>query len=157
MNNIQCFDGEDLTYEEIQINKLKEENIKLKDENNRLIQKIRYLQNDDNKIMSNNAGIYRIYNKFTNKSYVGQSANVYERVKGHYNWKGDCYYSRDDWHYDLVSNPQDFEWEILKEGVHNQSDLDRLEIYYIGKYDCIDNGYNKSIQGKNRITPTIYT
>lgn len=40
-----------------------------------------------------------------------------------------------------------FEWSIIEE-VDNESDLERLEIYYIGYYDTYNNGYNQTIGGK---------
>ena len=92
------------------------------------------------------SGIYRIYNKHTDRSYVGQSSkDVYNRCMSHFKQAN---YNEDDWHLDLIENPDDYEYEIIIEGVENQGDLDKLEIYYIGKYDCIDKGYNKALAAK---------
>ena len=92
------------------------------------------------------SGIYRIYNKTTGKSYIGQSSvNVYKRCMGHF---APADYPETDWHYDLIENPEYYDYEILVEGVANQGDLDRLEIYYIGKYNSIENGYNKTCRAR---------
>lgn len=92
------------------------------------------------------SGVYRIYNKYTGQSYVGQSSkDVYARCMSHYK---PAEYSEDDWHYDLLNNPDSYEYEIIVEGVDNQGDLDRLEIYNIGKYHCLDEGYNKVCAAK---------
>lgn len=92
------------------------------------------------------SGIYRIYNKTTGENYVGQSSiNVYNRCISHFNYL-DC--DENDWHYDLVHNPENYDYEILAESVPNQGKLDRLEIYYIGKYNCLENGYNKALQSR---------
>ncbi len=96
----------------------------------------------------NHSGIYRIYNVITNQSYVGQShVNVYDRCMSHFNFECN---NQNDWHYDLQHNTENYDYEILVEGVKNQGDLDRLEIYYIGYYDCLDNGYNSMLAAKYR-------
>ena len=96
----------------------------------------------------NHSGIYRIYNVITNQSYVGQSCkNVYERCMSHFICE--CT-DQNDWHYDLQHKPEKYDYEIIVEGVKNQGDLDRLEIYYIGYYNCLENGYNKVLAAKYR-------
>lgn len=93
------------------------------------------------------SGIYRIYNKTTGESYVGQSSvNVRVRCESHYMFSNAT--QPDDWRYDLQHNPQNYKYEILEEGVSNQRLLDKLEVYYIGYYRSFTNGYNKTIGGK---------
>lgn len=93
------------------------------------------------------SGIYRIYNINTGQSYVGQSStNVRTRCESHYMFSNAT--QPDDWHYDLQHNPQNYKYEILREGVYNQGLLDKLEVYYIGYYHSLSNGYNKTIGGK---------
>lgn len=93
------------------------------------------------------SGIYRIYNTTTGQSYVGQSSiNVTNRCLSHFEYDEKC--SQDDWHYDLQHNPDNYKYEIICKGVDNQGKLDRLEIYYIGKYNCLENGYNKVLQSR---------
>lgn len=94
------------------------------------------------------AGIYRIFNKTTGQSYVGQShVDVYNRCMQHYNYKDP---SIDDWHYDIKYNPENYDYEIIEEGVKNQGDLDKKEIYYIGYYHCLDEGYNSALAAQYR-------
>ena len=105
-----------------------------------------YMQ--DYKFNKEHAGIYRIYNKMTGESYVGQShVDVYNRCMSHYI---QAEWPESDWHYDLINNPDNYEYEILKEGVENQGDLDKLEIYYMGYYHCLDEGYNKAFEARYR-------
>lgn len=100
------------------------------------------------------SGIYRVYNIHNNKSYVGQSSHDVEaRCFSHFK---DANYTPDDWHYDVINNPCNYYYEILVKGVPNQRTLDKLEIYYIGYYHCLDNGYNVLIGGKyNEITNIV--
>ena len=98
------------------------------------------------------SGVYRIYNKMTGESYVGQSSvDVYKRCMSHFK---PAKYNEEDWHYDLIEHPDDYEYEIIVEGVRNQGDLDRLEIYNIGKYKAYDEGYNKALMGKYKFLST---
>lgn len=102
----------------------------------------------EHKFNKEHAGIYRIYNKMTGESYVGQShVDVYNRCMSHY---ASAEWPESDWHYDLINNPDNYEYEILKEGVDNQGDLDKLEIYYMGYYHCLDEGYNKAFTARYR-------
>lgn len=99
-----------------------------------------------NTFSKTHSGIYRVFNIETDQSYVGQSSiNVYDRCMSHFK---PAEYDTNDWHYDVMEHPEHYDYQILIEGVKNQGDLDRLEIYYIGKYDCIDNGYNKQYGGR---------
>lgn len=95
-------------------------------------------------------GIYRIYNTITGKSYIGQSSNVYNRVRRHFrnlkqqNISENKQMRRD---YRLYSNG--FKAEILElcpmVGMTNYEVYKWLkdnEQYYIGKYDTENTGYN---------------
>lgn len=93
------------------------------------------------------SGIYRVYNIHNNKSYVGQSsADVEARCWSHFSDKAK--YEIGDWHLDVQAHPENYYYEILVKGVPNQVLLDKLEVYYIGYYRCLTNGYNKLIGGK---------
>ena len=109
--------------------------------------KIKYGNNELQSFDPINSGIYRIYNIKTGESYVGQSSvNVWARALSHFNYPN--YKNKVDWHNDLHNNPDDYKWEVIVSGVKDQRILDKLEIYYIGYYDCLDHGYNKQIGGK---------
>ena len=93
-------------------------------------------------------GIYKITNKITKQSYIGQSTNIKKRITNHcsvYNNPNDhCY------EYPLYQDMrkygiENFEFEIIEEC---QSELlnDR-EIYWIAKFNTFDNGYNQTEGG----------
>lgn len=81
-------------------------------------------------------GIYKITNKYSGKSYIGQSIHCFKRFEQHTN--GDS----------LIDNViqieglENFTFEILKEVP--KEELSYWEDYYIMKYDTMfPNGYNK--------------
>lgn len=93
------------------------------------------------------SGIYRVYNIHNGKSYVGQSSiDVEARCWSHFSNK--TKYETGDWHLDVQAHPENYYYEIIKKGVKNQAILDMLEIYYIGYYHCLTDGYNKSMGGR---------
>lgn len=85
--------------------------------------------------------IYKLTSKTTNKSYVGQTINLKNRLRKH--------------KYDKVKNPKtnslqhdleqygfdDFELAIIEDNIP-QSKLDDREKYWIEKLDTIAHGYN---------------
>lgn len=88
--------------------------------------------------------IYKITNNITGESYIGESTNVMNRIKGHFNPN---IKQLDRLHYDILIYGQDnFSWEILKELPINTDKKTRLNIesYYIDYYDTFNNGYNKT-------------
>jgi group I intron endonuclease len=101
-------------------------------------------------------GIYKITNKITGKSYIGQSINTSKRIKEHF-WKATC--SKDVSFNSILHQAirkygaENFEIEILKECTVEE--LDELEKHYIKMYDTISpNGYNILEGGqKNRFVP----
>jgi len=90
-------------------------------------------------------GIYGI--KIANKWYIGSSKNIEFRVQTHLKQleKGTHFNNKIQESYNEDKN---FKSEILME-VKKQSDLERFENYYIGKYNSIDGGYNKRIAQRN--------
>lgn len=90
-----------------------------------------------------NGTIYIIKQISTGKCYIGQTKNnPYERMKQHFNNN-----YPDDFHTLLRSKPEDFSFQILRTNISNQSVLDQFECYYIGYYNSIANGFNKSMGG----------
>lgn len=95
-------------------------------------------------------GIYRIYNKVTGKSYVGQSANVYNRIRRHMRYLKQQHASENkQMKRDYRLYPEGFRAEILElcpvVGMTNYDIYNWLktnEQFYIEKYDSKRTGYN---------------
>lgn len=89
--------------------------------------------------------IYKITNKVTGKSYIGQTRYTVEfRWRQHQHKKDGCYFHNSIHKY----GAENFTVEILEEC--DFKDLDSREIYYIAKYDTFNNGYNTTIGGDGR-------
>ena len=87
-------------------------------------------------------GIYRIYCKSEDKSYIGKSINIEERWKIHLNElkKGKHHNKK----LQKVFNKygiDDFEFSILKE-VNDYYEITYYESYYAEKFNSFNNGYN---------------
>lgn len=79
--------------------------------------------------------IYKHTNKINGKSYIGQTKNIKMR------WRPEGYkYCRKFYHAILKYGWDNFTHEILREC--DETDVDFWEVYYIGFYDTINNGYN---------------
>lgn len=94
--------------------------------------------------LNNVSGIYRFYNRVTQKSYIGRSNNIYQRIGEHlrhaHNKKDVCYNMK--FYVDLRKFNLEF-WEISC--VYNSSNLKELiekEAYFIKKFNTVENGYN---------------
>jgi len=91
--------------------------------------------------------IYLITNNITKKQYVGQTKfDDDRRIKEHLQ---EALLGRRNLH--LYNSIRKYGWENftvthLEDNV-DESDLDRLEMYYIGLYDTFRNGYNNTIGG----------
>jgi group I intron endonuclease len=95
--------------------------------------------------------IYRIVNLLNNKCYIGQTINNFKRR----------YWGDGKW-YKHTSSPylknsakkygvENFRVELIEENVPTLNELNRLEEYYIKKYNCIyPNGYNFKPGGSNK-------
>ncbi len=98
--------------------------------------------------------IYKITNKINGKVYIGQTTVGFDRRYG----------------YNLLSKTHNehLKRSIEKYGIENfdickvydialtPNELDEKEIYYINKFDCIENGYNKVIGGATTYTAKEY-
>lgn len=86
--------------------------------------------------------IYKITNKVTGKSYIGQTRYTLEfRWRQHLHKKDNTYFHNSIKKY----GPDNFTKEILEECEY--SELNSKEIYYIAKYNTFNNGYNLTIGG----------
>lgn len=110
-----------------------------------------------NSIECGSVGIYRIYNKNTNKSYIGLSTDIKYRLKTHYhNLVGNRHVNP---HLQNAVNKHGmcaFDFEIL-ETIHSCTDTEllKLEAKYMDDFSCIEAGYNikpTDIYGKVRHT-----
>ena len=89
--------------------------------------------------------IYKITNKVTGKSYIGQTRYTVEfRWRQHQHKKDGCYFHNSIQTYGV----DNFTVETLEEC--DFKDLDSREMYYIAKYDTFSNGYNTTIGGDGR-------
>lgn len=107
--------------------------------------------------MKNNiCGIYYIKNIVNNNMYIGQSINIKNRFScyksalnknSHYNEKLQEDFNK----YGIES----FEFGVLEEC--NREDLDKLEQYYIKKYNTMIEGYNNASGGLKGFEPSEET
>ena len=93
-------------------------------------------------------GIYKITNKETNECYIGQSIDVYGRLKQHSSNK----YDENDWHQRFQKYPELYTFEVLVRC--KPEDLNDEEAYYIYKYNSVNNGYNKTKGNHSPFTQT---
>lgn len=97
-------------------------------------------------------GIIYKYTSPSGKVYIGQTTNERKRRKKFLNPNED-YAGLKINNARLKYGPESFDYEVLEKKVYNSSEecieeLNKLEIYYIGKYDSFKNGYNMSIGGE---------
>lgn len=106
-------------------------------------------------------GIYCFTNKINGKKYIGQSIHIEERYKEHLsrskNLKNKLYgtyfyralrkYGADNFNFEII----DSNWDYTKD------DLNRLERYYIKKYNTFYEGYNCNDGGDSIYIPRKLT
>lgn len=90
--------------------------------------------------------IYKVTNKINEKIYIGQTVQkLNERINAHKSSaKNDCQYS---FHKAIRKYGfNNFEWEILEKYITDKNHLDKLELYYIKRYNSLTpNGYNMTL------------
>ena len=89
--------------------------------------------------------IYRIWNRDTGQSYIGQTIQpIKQRISTHFNINDNYYLHRA-----IQSHGIDaFEWEVIESDLY-KSLLDKRETYWINQFDCIrPNGYNLTLGGE---------
>ena len=87
-------------------------------------------------------GIIYKYTSPSGKHYIGQTNNENQRRKAFNNLNLQYAGLKID-NARRKYSPSNFTYEILEERYYDncKEDLDRLESYYIGKYDSFNNGY----------------
>ena len=83
-------------------------------------------------------GIYKITNKITQESYIGQSVDIFRRLGEHQNTVSNGI----DWHNELHNHPDNFTFEVLE--TCDKELLNEKEVYYIEKYNSFHDGLNKT-------------
>lgn len=97
------------------------------------------------------AGVVYKYTSPSGKSYIGQTTNEAHRRRTWFCTKrryAGSAINRARKKY----GPENFDYEVLFKKIYSNFDdaraeLDRMEIYYIGKYDTLKNGYNNTVGG----------
>jgi group I intron endonuclease len=91
--------------------------------------------------------VYKVSNKINDKCYIGQTVRSLElRKKEHLNQNRSFKTLFQNALY--KHGPESFDWEILFE-TDNIDELNEKEIYYIKKYNTLENGYNLTTGGMN--------
>ena len=111
--------------------------------------------------LSNVPGIYKITNIINGKCYIGQSIYLKKRIKRHLSYKS----HKDNLALYKAFNKygvNKFTIEILEtidtEKCNNiKSELDKLEVFYIKKYNSYISGYNQTIGGDAGIAGYKFT
>jgi group I intron endonuclease len=99
--------------------------------------------------------IYRIFNKINGKSYIGQSVNSFDkRYTGNKWWK---YTHNEILKNSIMKNGKEqFDFEILEDGVSTIEELNRLELYYAEKFNSYRPlGYNIRGCGDNKFVDDV--
>lgn len=96
-------------------------------------------------------GIYKITNKITGKSYIGQSVNIETRWSQHKSVSR-SYETLDgnELHKDILElGVENFSFEVIEQ--ISVDKLDQREIYWIQYYDTYYNGYNHTLGGNGNV------
>lgn len=106
----------------------------------------------DRKLCKNKSGIYKITNKLTNISYIGQATNISLRIYQHIH--ASFSENAKDYNYPLHKairkyGIDNFTLEILEEC--SEQLLNSRERYWVAFYDTYKNGYNQTAGGYQSI------
>ena len=95
-------------------------------------------------------GIYAIINTYNNKTYIGQSIDIYKRWTGHRrelrNQEHGNIYLQRAWN---KYGESAFQFKIIEKCVPEM--LNSLEISYIEQFDSFNNGYNLTLGGDGNL------
>ena len=98
-----------------------------------------------------NCGIYKITNKITGKTYVGQSIHIEQRWKEHLQGKGSKQLHKDI----LELGIENFIFEILE--LCEKENLLEKEKFWVAFYNSYNDGYNENEGGDNSIQAILAT
>ena len=101
-------------------------------------------------------GIYKFTNKINNKSYIGQSKNIANRVYDHYyrafyNYPSNKEYNKAFYQALRKYGKDNFSFEVLEECAIEQ--LNEREKFWIQHFNSYNNGYNETLGGDNCFSP----
>lgn len=93
-------------------------------------------------------GIYMITNKINNKSYIGLSIDIENRIKAHFSraFTRDREYDKLLYRAIRKHGVESFSWRVLE--LCEEKELEQKEISWIEKFDTYKNGYNETIGGE---------
>lgn len=97
-------------------------------------------------------GIYKITNKFTKLSYIGQSIDIIQRWKSHISYADNNTYDYPLYKSIHKYGIESFTFEIIE--LCNKQDLNNREQYWINYYDTYNNGYNMTLLGLAELNNT---
>lgn len=107
--------------------------------------------------LTHSSGIYRIYNKITTESYIGQSIDIKRRILNHMN----VAYNENspEYNYPLYQSIRkygldNFEVYVLENCTPDE--LNDREIYWISLFDTYIHGYNQTTGGTDVKQPPKY-
>ncbi len=96
--------------------------------------------------------IYKIRNRHSGKLYIGATTRtLVERIREHkktYANKNSRLYDSKLYTEMRKEGFESFEYGVVQ--VCDNSELEKLEKYYIQKFDCINNGYNEALGGSGK-------
>lgn len=102
-------------------------------------------------------GVYCFTNKINGKQYIGQSMNIEKRYSDHKTrpWTKSCKDKDTAFYKALVKYGfNNFDFSIIDENDnYTKEDLNKLEIYYIDKFDTYFKGYNLTPGGGSWYVP----
>lgn len=102
-------------------------------------------------------GIYCFTNKISGKQYIGQSMNIEKRYREHKTkpWTKSCKDKNTAFYKALIKYGfHNFDFFVLDENDnYSKEDLNKLEIFYISKFDTYFNGYNLTPGGDSYYVP----
>lgn len=90
--------------------------------------------------------IYMYTNKINGKRYVGQTICCLQKRHRQHLCQHETYFDRALAKY----GEENFSLEVLQDNISDVEELNRLEEFYIQKYDTFNNGYNMDRGGNNR-------
>lgn len=98
-------------------------------------------------MLYNRGKVYRIFNIKNGKSYIGTTCATLNKRFGEHKSRinGKEIYKTPFHKIMFEEGVENFDIELIKGGIDSRKYLDLWEVYYMGLYDSIENGYNSTI------------